>query len=107
MRVAVISRDGVSVNERLHRANDAFVWERDGAAVRFVSRRTLSSAPTKLFRDYLSLARVLSDCQWVVALGFNGEAKRELAARGFRLHEARGAIEGVIRTLTPDSVLPA
>lgn len=107
LRIAVISRDGVGVNERLHRASDAFVWEREGGAPRFVERRALSSAPTKLFRDYLSLATVLADCGWVVALGFNGEARRELAARGFRLHEARGTIAEVIRALPADSVTRA
>ena len=110
-RVAVISRDGVGVNERLHRARDCFVFDRDGAgdaaAVRFVERRALSSAPARVFRDYLSLEQRLHDCGWLVALGFNGEARRELVARGFRLHEARGAIEGVIRSLPPDSVTPS
>jgi hypothetical protein len=110
VRIAVISRDGIGVNERLHRARDCFVWERagdgDDHAPRFVERRVLAPATTRLFRDYLSLAQRLHDCRWLVALGFNGEARRELLARGFRLHEARGPIEVVIRSLPADSVAP-
>jgi hypothetical protein len=96
LRIAVISRDGIGVNERLHRARDAFVWEAAGAG----------DAAPPIFRDYLSLAQTLHDCRWLVALGFNGEARRELSARGFLLHEARGPIEVVIRSLPADSVAP-
>ncbi len=104
MRIAVISRDGVGVNERLHRALDCFVFDREGDRVSFVERRVFASGATRLFRDFLSLESTFQGCVWIVALGFNGEAKRELAARGFRLHEARGPVEGVIRALPVDSV---
>jgi len=42
-----------------------------------------------------------------VSLGFNGEARKELTARGFRLHEARGPIEQVIRGLPLDTLPPS
>lgn len=103
-RVAVISRDGVSVNERLHRAADLFVFERAGERVEFVARRTLPPSKMRVFRDFPSLVTQCGDCRWIVALGFTGEARKELSARGFRLHEARGAIEQVIRTLPGDTL---
>ncbi|MSR46033.1 MAG: hypothetical protein EXS13_03030 [Planctomycetes bacterium] len=102
-RIAVISRDGIGVNERFHRAADCVVWERHGNEVRFVDRRALPASPGRVFRDYLALANLVADCGWVIALAFSGEAKRELAARGFRLHEARGAIASVILALPADS----
>lgn len=105
-RIAVISRDGVGVNERLHRAADVCLFERRGDAVRFVERRALAPPVGRVFRDYLSLAQAAAGCRTIVALGFNGEARRELEARGFRLHEARGAIERVIRSLPADSFGP-
>ena len=107
LRIAVTSRDGISVNERLHRAADFFVFERGGdGGVRFVERRARAATKARVDRDYSSLATLLADCGFVVSLGFNGEARKELAARGFRLHETRGAIEGVIRGLPLDTVSP-
>ncbi len=106
VRVAVTSRDGVSVNERLHRAADYLVFERRGDQVAFVERRSRPATAARLFRDFSSLAKLLEDCAWVVSLGLNGEARKELAARGFRLLESRGPIEGVIRGLPLDTVTP-
>ncbi len=105
-RIAVISRDGVGVNERLHRAVDVCLFEVAGDSVRFVERRALPVPTGRVFRDYLSLARAAAGCRTIVALGFNGEARRELEARGFRLLEARGAIDCVIRSLPADSFGP-
>lgn len=105
-RVAVISRDGIGVNERLHRASDVCVFERRGGLVAFLERRRLPTQPGRPFRDYLSLATAIADCSWVVALAINGEARKELTARGFRLHEARGSIETVLRALPADSFSP-
>lgn len=107
LRIAVVSRDGVGVDERLHRACDLFVFERRGERgeeIAFVERRALPARAGRPFRDFPSLAAAAHDCGWIVALGFNGEARRELAARGFRLSEARGPIDEVIRALPADSV---
>ena len=100
--MALTSRDGVAVNERMHRATDLFVFERSASRVDFVERRALPPAPGWVFRDFSALERVARDCGWIVSLGFNGEARKELAARGFRLHEARGPIVQVIRGLPLD-----
>jgi len=106
VRIAVTSRDGVGVNERFHRATDYFVFElRDGRAA-FVERRRRPAGDGRLFRDFSTLERLLAGCRWVVSLGFNGEARRELSARGFLLHEARGPIETVLRALPSDSLAP-
>jgi hypothetical protein len=102
-RVAVTTRDGVSVNERLHRALDLHVFERRGDEVAFVERRARPASRAKVDRDYSSLEKLLADCAWVVTLGLNGEARRELAARGFRLLETRGPIDEVIRKLPLES----
>jgi hypothetical protein len=104
VRVAVTSRDGVSVNERFHRAIDYFVFEVSHGRIAFVERRVRPLPELRLFRDFSSLAVLLRDCTWVVALGFNPEARRELVARGFRVHEARAPIEDVIRSLAADSL---
>jgi hypothetical protein len=104
--VAVTSRDGIAVNERLHRASDCFVFEAAEGRVAFLERRTLRAETTRPYRDFSSLAALLRDCAWIVSLGFTGEARRELAARGFRLHEDRGPIEQVIRGLPLDTFLP-
>ena len=101
-RIAVASRDGLGVNERLHRAVDLHVFERHTGHVTFVERRALPPAKGRVFRDFSALAEIFRDCGWVVALGFNGEARKELAARGFRLAETRGPIEQVIRGLPLD-----
>jgi hypothetical protein len=106
-RVAVTSRDGISVNERFHRAADYFVFEREGNAVQFVERRERPVTMARVYRDFSSLAALLHDCAWIVSLGFTGEARKELGARGFRLHEARGAIEQVIRGLPLDTFPPS
>lgn len=97
------SRDGVSVNERFHRALDYFVFEVSRGRVEFVERRVRPVPEQRLFRDFSSLAALLGDCAWVVSLGFNAEARRELEARGFRVHEARAPIEGVIGEIAADS----
>jgi hypothetical protein len=104
--IAVISRDGIGINERLHRATDVFVFSRAGDTVRFVERRPLPAPVGRVFRDYLSLAQAVAGCRTIVALGFSGEARRELAARGFLLHEARGPIDGVVRSLPAGSFGP-
>ena len=105
-RIAVVSRDGVGVNERFHRASDDFVFEWTAAGLRFVDRRLRPPSKGPVFRDYAGLALQLADCRTIVALAFNGEAKRELERLGFRLHEARGPIDAVIRRLAADSVGP-
>jgi hypothetical protein len=105
VRIAVVSRDGISVNERFHRVADFFVFERgEDGRVEFVDRRVVKAARGRVFRDFPSLESLLSDCKVLVSLGFNGEARKELAARGFRLHEARGPIESVIRALSLDTL---
>ena len=105
-RVAVISRDGIVVNERMHRAADLFVYEHHAGGVTFVERRALPPASGRVFRDFSALASVVKDCAWIVSLGFNGEARKELTARGFRLLETRGPIEQVIRGLPLDTLPP-
>jgi hypothetical protein len=95
------------VNERLHRAADLFVFEANQGRVTFVERRALPRTKGRVFRDFSALATLVQDCGWVVSLGFNGEARKELTARGFRLHEARGPIEQVIRGLPLDTLPPS
>lgn len=109
-RVAVTSRDGVSVNERFHRALDYLVFEVDlnllrepvdgGAeAIRFVERRPRPDPEARVFRDFETLAELLRDCGVIVSLAFTGAARKAFAGKGFAIEEARGAIPAVLREL--------
>ena len=98
MRIAITTRDGISVNERFHRAVDDSVWElAEGGSLRFVERRPRPSVVGGAFRDFEHYAKNLADCRWVASLGFTREARRELSGRGFALLELRGAIETEVR----------
>jgi hypothetical protein len=52
LRVAVTSRDGLAVNERVHRSRDFFVFEATGAGFRFVERRYLPPSGERVNRDF-------------------------------------------------------
>ena len=109
VRVAVTSRDGVSVNERFHRATDYFVFEVDlnllresvdgEAALRFVERRARPDREARVSRDFDIVAELLDDCRSIVSLAFTGEAGKAFSGKGFAIHEARGAIPAVLREI--------
>ena len=115
VRMAVTSRDGVSVNERFHRATDYLVFEVDldllhapaghGAeAIRFVERRPRPDPEARVFRDFAALAELLGDCRSIVSLSFTGAARKAFAGKGFAIHETRGQILEVLREILSQTV---
>jgi hypothetical protein len=95
-RVAVTSRDGLSVNERFHRSRDFFVFEATSAGFRFLERRYLPDSPERgqpRFPPGRRAARGLSGHRF----GFNGAARTALSDKGFAVIEGRGPIDAVLR----------
>lgn len=104
-RCAVVSRDGISVNERFHRAHDFFVFDVESGPrgrVTFVERRYFPHAEPML-RDFAGVAELLRDCEHLVALAFLGAARRAFTGLGFAVHEGRGEIQQVLRDIVSPS----
>ena len=95
-RVAVTSRDGVSVNERLHRANQLLVFVWDGSECHFLERRPKPEGVNAL-QVAEALAEHFSDCQFIFSVQVMGSTKRVLRGKGFAIIECRGPIHDVIR----------
>jgi hypothetical protein len=89
IRLAVSSRDGVSVNQRYRRAEDLFIFDAVAGEVVFIERRVKPAEP--------ALATILQDCRAVISLGFTAPETRFLRGKGFAVFEGRGEITAVVR----------
>ena len=114
VRVAVSSRDGVSVNERFHRAPDDLIFDVDlnslgreaeegREAVRFVERRPRPETSDRAQRDFERISEGLADCRVLLSLEFTGAARKALTGKGFAVHQGRGEITRRLREILTQS----
>ncbi len=101
MRMAVTSRDGVSVNERLARSSEALLFQVTSQEVRFEERRPVS-APGTARPDADAWGSALQDCEVLVTVAVTGAMRRGLEAHGLRVEERRGPIVEVLADVFED-----
>lgn len=90
--VAVATQEGVLVNQHLGEAQSFEIWERHEESYRLVEKREAPDAGGGL-RRWLKLARILSDCQAVLASGIGETPRETLEKTGIKAITMNGFID--------------
>ena len=96
--VAVVSMEGVLVNQHLGEAEKLLVYEAHEGRLQL---REARAAPAKGggMQRWQALAEVLSDCSTLLVSGVGGNPRKVLAASGIEVLEIEGLIEEAVRAV--------
>jgi len=104
--IAVATREGLLINDRLGEAESFAVFAFDGKACRLVGNRPAPPAGRGIAR-WGDLAVALADCRAVLVAGVGPIPRQTLEASGLRVVEAEGLIEDALEPLFRAAPLPA
>ena len=104
--IAVATREGLLINDRLGEVESFAVFAPEGRGFRLLENRAAPPAGGGVER-WRALAAGLADCKAVLVAGVGLAPRRTLEASGLRVVEAEGLIEDALEPLFRDAPLPA
>lgn len=102
-RIALASRDGIHVNEHFGRATFFRVYQLTDSGYSFLESRDAVAAcqhrRTHSKTDFDTVIELLADCDAVLVEKIGEGAAAYLIAKGVRVFEVSGSIDGVLHKL--------
>ena len=97
-RVAVASLEGVLINQKLGKAKELFIYEKQDEKVTFIETRK-TPVPGGGMQRWEELGELISDCRALLVAGIGDNPRRALHKKGIDILELDGLIEEAVEAV--------